>query len=202
MAKKVSELELRIRQLIQGQISEELKQNLYLAFTYGTVFPLSLLMPLGTLLSQDDAELVRYVIHIVKKYKKKAWDLLPALIKIANNKSKGLEATRFSAVNAIWEISGDPDLVSPFFSDFIDVYPDDGCDLVTRVGKSPKEIIPKLIRVLENEDWDIKWAAVDALGALGRNAAIAKPFLLKLTQHKSAIISGRATEALRKINRK
>ena len=59
-----------------------------------------------------------------------------------------------------------------------------------------------MIKALKCEDWDTKWAVVDALGTLGKHAIGARRELVKLVNHRSGIIAGAALEALKKIDAK
>ncbi len=196
------DLEQKIRHYILENNSQELKGCLSLAFSWGEKLPLDLLSPLEDFLFHKDSELVRYVIQNVLQYKKNAKQAVPLFLRIAKKETdyEYSDATRFAAVNAIWEISQDADLVIPFLNDYIKAFPEEGCDLVTKVGNASKEVVDRLIKVIENQDCDEIWAAVDALGALGPTAAIAKPSLLKLTKHQSGLISQRAITALKKIS--
>jgi HEAT repeat protein len=59
------------------------------------------------------------------------------------------------------------------------------------------EAIPRLLKLVEDSDSDVRWSAVSALGAIGDAEAI--PGLLKLVEHSDSDVRRRAADALGKI---
>lgn len=192
----------KILALSSAEDSAALKEEIYLCFIWGLKLPAEVLPVLRPLLSRDDAEFVRWTINVIGRIGKRASGCLEDLFRVAEIEDRTWQAARFAAVNAIWLVSGDAKLVAPFLLSYIETYPEEACDLIAKTKTAPKEVVSALTKLLEKDDWDELWAAVDALGALGKRASAAKPALLRLTRHKSGAISQRAIEAVMRVGGK
>jgi hypothetical protein len=127
----------RINELISANRYKELEHELMecVCVAWGQKLPINLLEPLGTLLSHKNKVLVRYAINIIATYKAKATGLVPGLLKVANTRKGGWEAPRFCAVQAIWDITRDADLVAPFLVQCVEDFPEEASDLIVKMKR-------------------------------------------------------------------
>ena len=69
------------------------------------------------------------------------------------------------------------------------------------MGPAAQDAVPDLIRVLQDEDWQVEQAAAKALGEVGPAAKDAVPELTRLLRDKSAEVRETAARALERIER-
>ncbi len=73
------------------------------------------------------------------------------------------------------------------------------CDVFYRMGPRAKAAIPELVELLHFPDYDVQWAASDALGAMGLDAVDAVPDLLYAIEMSGGRVPSSATHAIVKI---
>lgn len=119
---------------------------------------------------------------------------LPSLQKLAK-KNKLVAIT-------IWKISHNLDLIMPLLIDLAKEPSEELCDLIYDIGPDAAPIVPFLRKALDDADADLRWAAVDALGAIGDRAEEAISDLVRMLADKSGVVAGRAAHALAKFGTK
>jgi HEAT repeat protein len=103
-------------------------------------------------------------------------------------------------VKAYWEITGDAGAaVQALVTCLRTGFAEEVCDVLAAIGPDAYPATDGLAGLLKSEDADTRWAAVDALGAIGRKAVKAMPALLEALGDKSGLVSSRAMIALRDI---
>lgn len=100
------------------------------------------------------------------------------------------------AAAALWRIEGCADAIVPALRR---VFEDNGegvCDLICELGSAAQALIPDVIQALAEENWDLQWAAADALRAIASSDAAAIRSLLEAFDHPSPIVRSAAARAL------
>ncbi len=107
---------------------------------------------------------------------------------------------------AIWKLSERGDLVSPRLIRLLEEKPrwrEEVCYLIYEMGPAAAPVVPTLIRCLgepdAHADGDQTWPVVEALGAVGPDAAEAVPSLVSLLSNQSSAVAGSAARALGRI---
>ncbi len=184
--------------LAAGNDPQFLKKQLDLLQSWGITGP-DYVPVLGAMLSHENKDVVRVVLGIMLNYQlflpRKEFMQLEKYLPVFHE----LAPTQFCALELIVGLSGaTPDLV-PYLKGYLARYPEEACDLIVQFGPLAAALVSDLIKLIEKDDWDETWAAVDALAAIGKPAEEAVPVLKKLTKHKSGIITGSACVALESI---
>lgn len=100
---------------------------------------------------------------------------------------------------ALWKIDRRVVESLPALARIFDDYDESVCDVLCVLGPAAAPLLPKLIEALETENWDLQWAAADAIGAI----ASADPVVLKTLQvalgHESPIVRSAAARALARV---
>ncbi len=128
-----------------------------------------------------------------------------ALPELAQSIATGGPGT-LAAAEAIWKVARRADLAMPAILSRLLTYdeggsPEEACDIISEIGPSAREAVPRLITLLACEDYDTLWAVVDALAAIGPDAADAIPDLIRRLEHESGLVASGAAAALAKIGR-
>lgn len=100
------------------------------------------------------------------------------------------------AAAALWRMTGDPAPVLPALARAFDTEGESICDLVCEMGAAALPIVPQLVAALASEDWDLQWAAADALGAVAAATPEVVPPLLAALEHPSPIVRSASARAL------
>jgi HEAT repeat protein len=132
------------------------------------------------------------------------WRVCEVLAELGRDASAALptlqEMEPDSAIaRAIWRISGQKERVIRLLVRLMDDPSREGeevCDLIYELGPDASATVPALVRALRVNEADLRWAAVDALGAIGPKAAEAVPALVGLLNSPSGLVAGRAAIAL------
>src|SRR5262249_59773651 len=69
------------------------------------------------------------------------------------------------------------------------------CDGICEIGPAAAPLIEKVIGALDSQDWDLQWAAADALGAIASNRADVVAALTTALGHPSPIVRSAAARA-------
>lgn len=86
-------------------------------------------------------------------------------------------------VKAIWRITRDIEIVRPMLSKLFESPNEETCDLVYDIGPGAAFLLSQLIRAANSPDADLRWAAVDAISALGVAAKDAIPEVSRPRRH-------------------
>jgi hypothetical protein len=157
---------------------------------------------LGALLSSEDDEVLRLTLGVMMNFERsprsecfvRLREYLPVFHQVAPK--------QLGALELIVALAGPSEELVPCLKEYLARFPEETCDVAYQFGPLAKDLVPGLIGLCRNDDWDTIWAAVDALGAIGPAAKEAVPMLEMLTNHKSGLITGRACVALESITGK
>lgn len=100
------------------------------------------------------------------------------------------------AASALWRIEGRADAIVPALRR---VFKDNGegvCDLICELGPAAQALIPDVIQALAEENWDLQWAAADALRAISSSDAAVLSSLLEAFDHPSPIVRSASARAM------
>lgn len=100
------------------------------------------------------------------------------------------------AASALWALDK---RVGPLLPALERVFDDNGeavCDLVCTIGPAAAPLLPKLIGALSEENWDLQWAAADALGAVASSEPSVMETLVEALGHPSLIVRSASARAL------
>lgn len=100
------------------------------------------------------------------------------------------------AASALWRIEGRADSIIPAMRRIFDEQGEGVCDLICELGPAASPLIPDVVNALAEEDWDLQWAAADALGAIAASDQMAQQSLLDALAHPSAIVRSASARAL------
>lgn len=100
------------------------------------------------------------------------------------------------AARALWKLTGDASLIVPALIRAFDAQDESVCDLVCELGAEAKPLVPQLVAALATENWDLQWAAADALRAVADQAPEVIAALLEAMDHPSPIVRSSSARAL------
>src|SRR5262249_20835690 len=80
-----------------------------------------------------------------------------------------------------------------------DEYGESVCDAICQIGPPAAPLIDAVIDALQSEDWDLQWAAADALGAISSDDPKVLAVLASSLGHPSPIVRAAATRAFAQI---
>jgi HEAT repeat protein len=101
-----------------------------------------------------------------------------------------------SAASALWRIEGRADSIVPAMRRVFDAYGEGVCDLICELGPAASPLITDVIQALAEENWDLQWAAADALQAIASSDQTVLRPLLDALAHPSPIVRSAAARAL------
>jgi HEAT repeat protein len=101
-----------------------------------------------------------------------------------------------SAGSALWRIEARADSIVPAIRRVFDDYGEGACDLICELGPAASPLIPDVIKALAEENWDLQWAAADALRAIASSDQVVLPPLLDALAHSSPIVRSASARAL------
>jgi HEAT repeat protein len=109
------------------------------------------------------------------------------------------EFTTIAAAEALWRVDRRIDVALPHLARLFPDFGETICDAITQIGPAAAPLIDQVLAALESDDWDLQWAAADALGCMGSidPATLAK--LAAALGHESVIVASAATTALARI---
>lgn len=100
------------------------------------------------------------------------------------------------AGSALWRIEGRAEpIVAALRRIFVD-YAEEACDLVCQLGPEAAPLVPDILDALAEENWDLQWAAADALQAIASSDHVVLPPLLDALGHPSPIVRSASARAL------
>jgi len=102
-----------------------------------------------------------------------------------------------AAARALWAIDRHAEVLVPVLADMIAENGEEVCDLICEMGAAAAPLLPQVIAALESEDnWDLQWAAADALGVIAAQSPQAVATLVKSLRHDSPVVRGASAHAL------
>ncbi len=100
------------------------------------------------------------------------------------------------AASALWAIEKRVDLILPALERVFERDAESVCDLITQLGPAASPLLPRLIDALSQENWDLQWAAADALGAVASPEPHVMSTLVSALDHPSPIVRSASARAL------
>jgi HEAT repeat protein len=101
-----------------------------------------------------------------------------------------------AAASALWRIEGRADSIIPAMRRVFDDKGESVCDLICELGPAASPLIPEVIKALGEENWDLQWAAADALKAIASADPMALRALLDALAHPSPIVRSSSARGL------
>lgn len=100
------------------------------------------------------------------------------------------------AARSLWRIENRVEPLLPVLERLFDRDGESVCDLICEIGPAAAPLLPKLVQALAEENWDLQWAAADALGAVASPDPHVMATLLDALAHPSFIVRPAAARAL------
>ncbi len=100
------------------------------------------------------------------------------------------------AAAALWRIEGRPESILPALQRAFDDNGEGVCDLLCELGPAALPLVPDLLRALSEDNWDLQWAAADALCAIASSDPVVLAPLLDALAHPSPIVRSASARAL------
>jgi len=100
------------------------------------------------------------------------------------------------AASALWRIEGRAESIIPSMKRVFDDYGEGVCDLICELGPAASPLIPDVVNALTEENWDLQWAAADALRAIASSDQMVLRSLLDALDHPSPIVRSASARAL------
>ena len=119
---------------------------------------------------------------------------VPALLAAleADDERLGLEAAK-----ALWRIERRADLVLPTLDRLFDSCDESVCDLLCDLGPAGRPMLPRLIEaLLAGDNWDLQWAAADAIGCVSSGDPASLEALKFGLSHASSRVNSSAANSL------
>jgi HEAT repeat protein len=106
-----------------------------------------------------------------------------------------------AAAKALWKIDGRVTESLPVLARLFDEYGESVCDAICEIGPAAGPLIHEVIKALQSDNWDLQWAAADALGAISSSEPEVLAVLATSLGHASPIVRAAAARALAQIGR-
>jgi HEAT repeat protein len=103
------------------------------------------------------------------------------------------------AAKALWTIDRRVTESLPALARAFEANGESACDAICLLGRAAAPLIPKVLEALGAEDWDLQWAAADALGHVAADEPEVVAALASSLAHPSGIVASAAAGALGKI---
>jgi HEAT repeat protein len=107
--------------------------------------------------------------------------------------------TVIAAAVALWRIARRIDVALPHLARLFPDFGETVCDAITQIGPAAAPLIGQVLAALESDDWDLQWAAADALGFMGSSNPAVLATLTAALGHDSSIVVSAAATALARI---
>lgn len=134
--------------------------------------------------------------EVLSKMGPDADSAVPSLLACLNHNNEQLQ---LRAAEAIWKITCRVDQILPVLGRLMQDNGESVCDIVCEIGAPASPLISELVKALETEDWDLQWAAADALGAVASNGPQVITALIDAFAHDSSLVRSAARRALVKV---
>jgi HEAT repeat protein len=121
---------------------------------------------------------------------------VPFLIDALNGED---ESTIIAAAVALWRVDRRIDVALPHLARLFPDFGETVCDAISQIGPAAAPLIDQVLAALESDDWDLQWAAADALGSMGSSDPAALATLTAALGHENGIIVSAAATALARV---
>lgn len=126
----------------------------------------------------------------------RAHTAVPLLLDALNSED---EFTIIAATIALWRVDRCIDEALPHLARLFPDFGETVCDAITQIGPAAAPLIGQVLAALESDDWDLQWAAADALGFMGSSDPAVVARLAESLGHESGIVVSAAATALARI---
>lgn len=109
------------------------------------------------------------------------------------------EFTTIAAAEALWRVDRRIDVALPHLARLFPDFGETICDAITQIGPAAAPLLDQVLAALESDDWDLQWAAADALGCMGSSDPAVLAKLAAALGHESVIVVSAAGAALARI---
>ena len=109
------------------------------------------------------------------------------------------EFTTIAAAEALWRVDRRIDVALPHLARLFPDFGETICDAITQIGPAAAPLLDQVLAALESDDWDLQWAAADALGCMGSSDPAVLAKLATALGHESVIVVSAAGAALARI---
>jgi HEAT repeat protein len=110
------------------------------------------------------------------------------------------ELTVIAAAMALWRVDRRIDVALPHLERLLPDFGEEVCDAITQIGPAAAPLLDQVLAALDSDDdWDLQWAAADALGCMGSSDPGTLAKLAKALGHESVIVVSAASAALARI---
>lgn len=104
------------------------------------------------------------------------------------------------ASKALWKIDRRVNESLPALARVFDDYDESVCDVICELGPAAAPLLPRLIEAMQDEDnWDLQWAATDALGSMASADPPVMAALLAALGRPSPVVRSAASRALARV---
>jgi HEAT repeat protein len=134
--------------------------------------------------------------EVIGRLGPRALAAVPFLLDALNGED---DHTTIAAAEALWRVDHRIEEALPHLAR---LFPDCGeavCDAITVIGPAAAPLMGQVIEALQSDDWDLQWAAADALGYMGSSDPAVLATLTTALGHDSAIVVSAVTRALSRI---
>jgi HEAT repeat protein len=104
-----------------------------------------------------------------------------------------------AAAKALWRVDRRIDVALPQLARLFPDFGETVCDAITQIGPAAAPLMDQVLAALESDDWDLQWAAADALGCMGSSDPVVLATLAAALGHESVIVVSAAAAALARI---
>lgn len=105
-----------------------------------------------------------------------------------------------AAATALWRVDRRIDVALPHLARLLPDFGETVCDAITQIGPAAAPLLDQVLAALDSDDdWDLQWAAADALGCMGSSDPGTLAKLAKALGHESVIVVSAASAALARI---
>jgi HEAT repeat protein len=134
--------------------------------------------------------------EVIGKLGSRGYEAVPALLDALNGEDGSIV---IAAAEALWRVDRRIDVALPHLARLFPEYGETVCDAITQIGPAAGPLIDQVIEALQTDDWDLQWAAADALGYMGSSDPAVLATLTAALGHDSGIVVSAATRALARI---
>ena len=125
-----------------------------------------------------------------------AREAVPCLLEALRSDDGGLVVT---AAEALWKIDRRVEESLPALAT-LRALGEEVCDAISAIGPAAAPLLQKVVEALQSDDeWDLQWAAADALGAVASSDPPVIAALAAALDHESPIVCSAAVRALARV---
>jgi HEAT repeat protein len=139
----------------------------------------------------DDGAEARSICEVLGAVRPSPVEAIPALRTALSHDELVLPAA-----SALWKIEARAETILPALKRVFDHNGEGVCDLISELGPAAAPLLPEVVEALSREDWDLQWAAADALAAIASSDREVVSTLVDALGHSSPIVRSASARAL------